>query len=191
MALPPLLSVTASGDWLDIAILVIISGSTLLGVVRGLIQSVAGLLGLILGAVFAGQIAAMIDPTLNQANIQHPPITGAAAFVIAFVLIVVGVEVAAGFLRVITKVLFLGWLDRLGGAVFGLLRGVILSMILLAGMTMFNSGALNNSIAQAHSAVYLWQNMSALSAMLPQGMQQSTIKLVTNQLPFLGQPAGQ
>lgn len=191
MTLPPLLSVTASGDWLDIAILVIIIGSTLLGVVRGLIQSVAGLLGLILGAVFAGQIAVMIDPALNQANIQHPPITGATAFVIAFVLIVVGVEIAAGFLRVITKMLFLGWLDRVGGAVFGLLRGVILSMILLAGMTMFNSGAFNSSIAQAQSAVYLWQNMSALTGMLPTGMQQSTIKLVTNQLPFLGQPAGQ
>lgn len=182
------LTIIASADalnWLDVVILLIVAGSTVLGLARGLIQSIAGVLGLALGALFAGQIAALIDPALNRAAIQHPPISGGVAFVIAFVAIVVAVEVAAGLLRVVTKLLFLGWVDRLGGLVFGALRGVLLSMILLAGLTQFGSGAFNSTIQQSQIAVYMWQNLPALAAMLPVGMQQSTMRLVNNQLPFL------
>jgi membrane protein required for colicin V production len=191
MPVPPLIGATTSLQPLDLVIVVIIASSVLLGLVRGLIQSVAGLLGLILGAVFAGRLAALISPALDQAHIQHPQIPAAATFIVAFLAIVTGVEFVAGLLRMITRLLFLGWVDRLGGAVFGALRGVLLSMILVAGLTLFGSKSLNTQIRQAQTAVFLWQNLSSLTAMLPAGMQQSTLRLVTHQVPFLGQTGTQ
>ncbi len=173
--------------WLDPVIMGIMVVSTVFGAFRGLIRSAAGLIGLVLGAVFAGRVAALIDPTLDQAGIQHPSITGATAFVIAFVAIVIAVEMAANLLRIVQRMLFLGWIDTVGGAIFGLARGVLISMILLAGLAMFGSKQFNATLKQATVAVWLWQNMSAAVDMLPAGMRQSTIRLVHDKAPFLGE----
>ncbi|HWE61459.1 MAG TPA: CvpA family protein [Chloroflexota bacterium] len=181
-----LLANSASGSWLDPVIIGIIVVSVALGFFRGLIRSIAGLLGLVVAAIFAGQFAALFDPALNQAGIQHPPITGAVAFVLAFVIIFAAVELAANLLRFLQTMLFLGWVDRLGGAFFGLIRGIILSMVLVAGLAMFGSSQFNASLRQAQIAVLLWQNASALTGMLPAGMEQSMIRLMHSQAPFLG-----
>jgi membrane protein required for colicin V production len=178
---------TTITTWLDPVIIGIMVASTILGAFRGLIRSAAGLIGLILAAVFAGRLAALIDPALDQAHIKHPSITGAAAFVIAFVAIVVGVEIAANMLRIVQRMLFLGWLDVVGGAIFGLARGVLVSMILLAGLALFGSNQFNSTLKQATVAVWLWQNMSGAVDMLPAGMRQSTTRLVHDQAPFLGE----
>lgn len=179
---------TTVATWLDPIIIGIMVASTVLGAFRGLIRSAAGLIGLVLGAVFAGRLAALIDPALDQAGIQHPSITGAAAFVVAFVAIVIAVEVAANALRIIQKVLFLGWVDMVGGALFGLIRGVLVCMILLAGLALFGSKQFNSTLRQATVAVWLWQNMSAAVDMLPAGMRESTIRLVHDQAPFTREP---
>ena len=181
-----LLAGTGSGSWLDSVIIGVILVSMVFGFFRGLIRSVAGVIGLVLAAIFAGRFATLFDPALNQAGIQHPPITGTVAFVLAFVLIVVGVELAANVLRFLQTILFLGWIDRVGGAFFGLIRGIILSMVVLAALAMFNSSYFNASLRQAQVAVFLWQNASGLAGMLPAGMEQSMIRLVHNQAPFLG-----
>jgi membrane protein required for colicin V production len=170
--------------WLDPVIIGIIVVSTIFGIFRGLIRSAAALIGLALGATFAGRLAALIDPALDDAHIQHPPITGAVAFVVAFVAIFVAVEMGANALRIVQKLLFLGWTDRVGGAIFGLVRGVLVSMILLAGFAMFGSNQFNATIRQTTMAVWLWQNMSTAVSMLPAGMRESTIRLVNNRAPF-------
>ncbi len=173
--------------WLDPFVIGIIALSTFYGVARGLLRSIASVVGLVLAALFAGRLAAYVDPALNDAHIQHPSISGSVAFVIAFAAIVIAVEVAAGVLRTAQKVMFLGWVDRLGGALFGLIRGVLLSMILLAGFALYGSKQFNSTLKQTTVAVWLWQNASANTAMLPEGMRQSVIRLVHDQAPFLGQ----
>jgi membrane protein required for colicin V production len=174
-------------NWLDAIIIGILAFSTFIGVRRGLLRSVAAIVGLVLAALFAGKLAALIDPTLAQAHIQHPPINGATTFVIAFVAIVVAVEYVAGLLVWVQRLMLLGWVDRLGGALFGLARGVLLSMILLAGFAQFGSTNFNSTIRQASVAVWLWKNVPSVTSMLPPGMQQSTTRLVHDQAPFLGQ----
>ena len=189
MQFTTLLAATTGTTWLDPALIVIIAGSTFLGLMRGLIRSVAGFVGLILAAVLAGRLAAYVQPTLDHAKIQHPPVNGAVAFIIAFVAIYVAVEIAARALKIVTSLFLLGWVDRLGGALFGFLRGVIISMVLVAGLTMLGSTQFNSTVKQAQTAVYLWQNYSGLASMLPQGMQNSVIRLVNDQRPFAQQAA--
>jgi membrane protein required for colicin V production len=174
-------------NWLDAVIIGILAFSTFIGVRRGLLRSLAGIVGLILAALFAGKLAALIDPSLKQAHLKHPPVNGAVAFVIAFLAIVIAVEFGAGLLVWVQRLMLLGWVDRLGGAVFGLLRGVLLSMVLLAGFAQFGSKDFNGTIRQATVAVWLWDNVPSATNMLPPGMHQSTIRLIHNQAPFLGQ----
>ncbi|HVC81815.1 MAG TPA: CvpA family protein [Chloroflexota bacterium] len=173
--------------WLDPVVIGLIALSTFYGFMRGLLRSIAGVVGLVLAAIFAGRLAAYVDPALNDAHIQHPSTNGAAAFVIAFIAIVVVVEVAANLLRFVEKIMLLGWVDRFGGALFGLFRGVLLSMILLAGFAVYGSKDFNATLKQTTVAVWLWQNAAANTGMLPAGMRQSIIRLVNNQAPFTSQ----
>ena len=189
MQFATLLTTTTSTTWLDPALIAIIAGSTVLGLMRGLIRSVAGFVGLILAAVLAGRLAVYVQPSLDHANIQHPPVNGAVAFIIAFVAVYVAVEIGAKALKIVTTMFLLGWVDRLGGAVFGLLRGLLISMFLIAGLTMLGSQQFNSTVKQAQTAVFLWQNFSGIADLLPQGMQNSVIRLVNNQRPFTQQPA--
>jgi membrane protein required for colicin V production len=173
--------------WLDPVVIGLIGLSTFYGFMRGLLRSIAGVIGLILAAIFAGKLAAFVDPALNDAGIKHPSIGGSVAFVIAFIAIVVAVEVGANFLRIVQKVMLLGWVDRFGGALFGLFRGVLLSMILLAGFSLYGSKSFNKTLKQTTVAVWLWRHASADTGMLPAGMRHSMIRLVNNEAPFLGQ----
>ena len=175
-------------NWMDPAIVGVIAISGLFGLWRGLLRSIAGIAGIVLGALFAGQLAAQIDPVLKQAGIQHPAINGRWAFLIAFIAIVVVVEMAANVLVVLERFLMLGWFDRAGGLVLGLARGVLLSMILLAGVAQFDSPEFNSQVHQSQVAVWLWENVPSLTNMLPAGMRDSMIRLVQHNAPFLGEP---
>ena len=173
--------------WLDPVVIGLIGLSTFYGFLRGLLRSIAGVVGLILAALFAGRLAVLVDPALDKAGIKHPSIGGSVSFVIAFVVIVVAVEVGANFLRIVEKVMFLGWIDHFGGALFGLIRGVLFSMILLAGFSLYGSKEFNKTLKQTTVAVWLWRHDSVDTQMLPSGMRQSIIRLVNNKAPFIGQ----
>jgi membrane protein required for colicin V production len=181
-------AVSSTTNWLDPVLLGIIAVSGIFGLFRGLLRSVAGIAGVVLGALFAGQLAVKVDPVLKQAGIQHPAINGRWAFLVAFLAIVIAVEFAANLLVWVERFLMLGWIDRFGGLVLGVARGVLLCMILLAGGAQFNSTQFNQQVSQSQVAAWLWDNMPSIAGMLPAGMKDSTIRLIKDQAPFLGEP---
>jgi membrane protein required for colicin V production len=175
--------------WLEPAITAIVVASTLLGAWRGLIRTIAGLTGLILAAFFAGRVAVWVDPALDNPYVPpHPPVNGAAAFAIAFLIIYVAVEFAAGLLRWLARLFFLGWVDRAGGAILGFIRGVILSMILVVGLELFGKASFNATVRDSAFAVWLWQNAPDLAGMIPPGAEKSIESLVGGRSPFALEP---
>jgi membrane protein required for colicin V production len=181
-------TLTVPAEWLDPVLLGLIALSSILGLWRGLLRSAAGLAGLVLAALFAGRLAAYMDPALKQAGMAHPAINGRWAFLIAFVAIVLAVEMVANALVWVERIMLLGWVDRLGGIAFGAARGVLLGMILLAALAQFDSADFNKQVQQSQVAAWLWNNVPAATNMLPAGMRQSTIRLIHDRAPFLQQP---
>jgi len=118
-------------DFLALAILLV---SLLFGLWRGLVYEVLSLLGwpiaFVLSKLYAGHIAPMMPG--EQETIR---ITLAYAVVFIAALIVWGV--LAWLVSKLVKAVGLGWLDRLLGGLFGVLRGVLVVLVLvwLAGLT--------------------------------------------------------
>ena len=117
-------------NWLDIVIIVGIAITTFVGLKIGLIKAVLSLAGLIVGVVLARLFYIPLSEQLSfipQATL---------AKVAAFAIIMIGVMIIAGVLAMILKwiasVIMLGWVNRVGGAVFGLVLGIILCGVLLA-----------------------------------------------------------
>ena len=111
-------------NWLDIVIIVLIGIPTLIGLKIGVIKAILSLAGVIVGVILAGQYHDVLAEQLtfiSQANI---------AKIVAFALILLGVmliaSVAASLIKWVISAVMLGWVNRLGGAIFGAFLGVLL-----------------------------------------------------------------
>ncbi|MFC2014059.1 CvpA family protein [Chloroflexota bacterium] len=116
-------------NWPDIAIIVAIAISALLGLNIGIIKAVLSLAGLIVGVILAGRYYVPLSEQLTFIS------QDSLAKIVAFTIILAGVMVIAGVLAVLLKwiasITMLGWVNRIGGAVFGLALGAIFCGALL------------------------------------------------------------
>lgn len=120
----------------DIVILLLLLLSAILGFRSGLIQCLFSLAGLIAGIAVASWHYKRFSGEL--APIVH---SRALADAIWFCLIALAVMLVAGVLGMLVKGLVhgigLGWLDKLLGLIFGLLRGAVLATLCIVMLAAF------------------------------------------------------
>jgi len=150
-------------NWLDIIILVVVAIAIFLGLRIGIIKAVFSLAGLIIGVILAGRYYVPLSEQLSfipQASV---------AKIIAFTIILIGVMVIAGVLASIFKwassLMMLGWVNRLGGALFGLVLGAILCGALLATWIKFLG--IEGAIVESTLARILLDYFPLVLALLP------------------------
>ncbi len=150
-------------NWLDIVILVIMATSAFLGLRIGIIKAILSLAGLIVGVILAGRF---YSPLAGQ--LSFIPQAGVAE-VVAFAIIIMGIMIIASVLAKVVKwiasVVMLGWINYLGGTVFGLALGAILCSALLAIWVKFLGTA--GIIIQSSLAAILLDRFPAVLALLP------------------------
>jgi membrane protein required for colicin V production len=150
-------------NWLDFVILLIIVIATFLGLWVGLIRAGLFLVGIIVGVILAGRFYLPFSQVLS-----FLPGEGTAK-VVAFAIILIGVMVIAVLLAVLlkrlTSLVLLGWVDRLGGAIFGLLLGAIFCGALLAIWAKFLG--VGGAISGSTLASILLDHFPLVLALLP------------------------
>jgi len=120
---------------IDIVILVILGIFLLKGVLRGLLKEICSLLGLICG----GLLAFYLHLPLAQWIMDMFPWPYQLCITLAFLLVFISTLVVFGAIgyvldRFVTLAL-LGGLNRLAGALFGFLQGVLLLALILFAIT--------------------------------------------------------
>ena len=150
-------------NWLDIVILVVAAITTFLGLRIGIIKAALSLAGLIVGIILAGHYSVPLSeqlPFIPQADV---------AKVVAFAIILIGVMVIASVLAKLLKwaasAVMLGWVNRLGGAAFGLVLGALFCGALLATWARFLGVA--EIINDSNLAVILLDRFPVVLALLP------------------------
>lgn len=123
-------------NWLDLAIAGVIAWMTFSAFRTGLIRVVASFASTILGAVLAGRFYGRLAENI-EFMVENPEIRNLVAFVAIFAGLVILGQVIAAMLKTVTSLLFLGPLDHLGGAVVGLIQGVLVVELLLFAVTTF------------------------------------------------------
>jgi membrane protein required for colicin V production len=115
----------------DVLILAILVLFLVKGVVRGLLKEVCSLLGLVLGGVFAFSFHLPLARALRDWLPEQIAVWG--SFLAIFLLVTLLFALLGFLLHRFVKVVFLGGMNRLTGALFGLVQGVILlAMLVLA-----------------------------------------------------------
>lgn len=117
----------------DIAILVILGFFLLKGMFRGLLREVCSLLGLVLGGIFAFTFHLPLAQFLQDSFKLPTQLCVWGSFLAIFLIIIILFAVIGLVLHRFVKLVFLGGFNRLAGAIFGIIQGVVvLSMIVLA-----------------------------------------------------------
>ncbi len=117
-------------NWLDIGILVVIGLSVFNGLRQGLIKAVLSFAGLIVGVTLASRFYPTVAGFLTF--LPQGTVAEVAAFVIILVAILIVTSIIAAVLTKVASAILLGWLNGLGGAVFGFLMGAIFVGAILA-----------------------------------------------------------
>jgi len=151
-------------NWLDIVIIVLLAITTLIGLRIGIIKAVLSLAGVIIGVILAGRFYVALSEQLTF--IPQENLAKIAAFAIILVIVMLVAGILASVLKWLASIVMLGWVNRLGGAVFGLVLGAIFCSTLLAIWAKF-LGA-EGPIAESGLATLLLDRFPIVLALLPE-----------------------
>ena len=125
----------------DYIIAAIIIFCVIRGIFRGIIKETSSIIG-----IFAGLYAAYsYYPNLSKDLASFKNLFPSVGFIhiVSFLLIFFAVFVMVGALGILIKfllkIVFLSWVDRLFGGIFGFIRGIMIASILLLVLTTFLS----------------------------------------------------
>lgn len=123
-------------NWLDVILLVLLTLSVLGGWKSGLVRSVFGWVALIVGIVLASHFYHPLSESVFGRLFQ-PGVASVLSFIVIFAVVVVIVGILASWLDRLVTASILSWINKFGGAVFGLLTGCIFCGALLAVVLRF------------------------------------------------------
>jgi membrane protein required for colicin V production len=157
-----------SVGWVDALLLGVLFVSTILGLVRGLVFEMLSVAGWF-AAYFAAQwLAPEVAPYIPVGE-PGSSVNYGVAFAVTFIGALIVWGLAARLLRMLIRATPLSLLDRLLGAGFGFIRGmiVLLTLATVVGLTpLMKSAAWQQSIG----AVWLNSVLRGLKPMLPPGI---------------------
>ena len=114
---------------LDTALVVILLFFTVKGLLRGLVQEVAGLLGVAAGILLARTFGAALSPMLTQYGVSSG-FSPLLAMALLFLAGIFAVGLAAHILHNLLESAFVGGIDRFLGLLAGLAKGLIFTGVI-------------------------------------------------------------
>ncbi len=121
-------------NWVDAVMLAFLALSVLVGLWRGLAREMLGLAAWVVAALLATRYYGWAVPFADR-FVEDGVIADVLAFTAVFVVILIGLSIAASLLSRLVRLSLLGGIDRVLGAAFGLVRGaafLVLAYILFA-----------------------------------------------------------
>jgi membrane protein required for colicin V production len=151
--------------WVDAALIAVLVISVIVGVIRGFVFELLSLVGW-LAAWFAAQwFAPQVAPYIPVGSIGSALNLG-AAFAVVFVAALIVWAIAARLIRLVIHATPLSIVDRGLGAVFGLLRGVVLLLAVTVAVGLTPAGK-SSAWHQSRGAGVLAALLEGLMPLLP------------------------
>ena len=138
---------------LDYILAVILAYCLIRGIFRGLVKELSGLIGVLGGFYFAFNYYPQMTKTLGR-WISTTAYAQILSFLILFFGVYLAVSIAGGIIKYLMNIAWLGWTDRLTGAFFGAIKGVLIVAVIAAILTTFlpkNTAFLRDSLLVRHT----------------------------------------
>ena len=119
-------------NFLDVLIIIPIVYSMIKGFSNGLIREITGFLGLFLGVYIAINFYSYLNPQISGFFNENQQFVSITSFTLLFILSIFSVKLLGYIVDSFLSALALGFVSRLLGVVFGILKTVVILSILLA-----------------------------------------------------------
>ncbi|MFN7995589.1 MAG: CvpA family protein [Bryobacteraceae bacterium] len=154
-------------NWLDVVLLILLLGSIVTSFSAGLTREVVGLVSLVAALIlsiwFYGTAGAILLPYVSSPGIAH-----FCGFLMVFCGVLIAGSLAGRALGKLLKVAGLSFVDRVLGAGFGVVRGLLISIALILALLAFAPGpSPPNSVVHSKVAPYVIDAARLLSAVAP------------------------
>ena len=136
---------TNTMGFLDIILCALLVFAFYKGVVNGLFIELASLVSLILGIYFALKFSSFMKEILIGIVKWNPNTIQVVAFALTFIIVVIAINLLGKFLTGIANLAFLGWLNKIGGGFFRVLKTVLIVSVVFSVFEKINY---NNFIAK-------------------------------------------
>ena len=120
----------------DILIIILLVVTLVRGVFRGLVKELASIIGVLGGFYAAYSYYAHLAQPLGK-WIPQAGWANIAGFVLLFIGVYLIVSILGVVIKYLLSIAFLGWVDRLCGAIFGFFKGVLICAVLLVALIAF------------------------------------------------------
>ena len=147
----------------DIFILIVLSYSIIRGLFRGLVKEVSSIIG-VLGGFYAAYSYYPMVAKLLTGIIKDQSYLNILSFLIIFCGILIVISILGVVIKYLLNVAFLGWIDRICGVGFGLIKGVLIVTVIFIILTTFLSKGtplIKNSILAPH-VIWISEKMVGL-----------------------------
>ncbi|RXM42400.1 CvpA family protein [Flavobacterium sp. YO12] len=132
-------------SFFDIIVGALLGFSLYKGIKNGLFVEVASFISLLLGIYLAIKFSSLMKDIISKHVSWNPSTIQITAFILTFVLVVIGVYFLAKILTGIADFAFLGWANKLGGGFFRVLKSILILSIFI---TLFEKINFNNTFAK-------------------------------------------
>jgi len=139
----------------DMLIIVVLAFCVIRGVFRGLIKELSSIIGVLAGFYAAYSYYASIAALLSR-WMTNPAYVNIIGFLILFCVVFFTVSVIGVVIKYLLNIAFMGWFDRVCGAGFGLIKGVLIVAVLFILFTAFlpkGAAFVKDSVLAPHVAV--------------------------------------
>lgn len=139
-------------NFLDITIIVVLSFCVIRGVFRGLVKELSSIIGVLAGYYFAYSYYMELAKPLSR-WISNTAYLNILSFLIIFSAILILIGILGVVIKYVLKIAFLGWVDRICGAGFGMIKGTLIVSVILITLTAFlpkNTPVVKNSFLAPH-----------------------------------------
>lgn len=117
---------------LDIVLLLCFIPAVIRGLSKGLINELISLVSIILGAWLAFKFSGVVSTWLSQYLQLEQKVVNVIAFAVIVILVIILLHLIGQLLTKVVKITTLGWLNRLLGMIFGILKvALILGLIIM------------------------------------------------------------
>lgn len=120
----------------DMLIIVILAFCVIRGVFRGLIKEMSSIIGVLAG-FYAAYSYYMVIAKLLSRWISSAAYLNIVSFLILFCGVFFVISILGIVIKYVLDIAFMGWVDRVCGAGFGIIKGILIISVLLIIFTAF------------------------------------------------------
>lgn len=159
-------------NWIDVIAVIAVAFFVFWGIQRGVMKTFLDIFAVLLAIFFSGQLYGMLSTSIMPFLKVQDPSVYSITFIIFWVIAFAALELLAGYIMKLVRVSFIGVVEALGGALLGLIQGILIvgiaiQLSIMLPLSLDIKSMFSTSISKKISVPTVTKSYSSIFSMFP------------------------